>query len=238
VATNVYNGTAADLETISAGKSLYRIRRAGASYTANSFNPTPKTLGDKLQGRFEPADAPDLGGYLYVALTLEGAVAEGILRNNPIPATRIVPRIWLSGKALAVLTLEEAIQAAAIHGQHAGKLNLDASFLCGAASQYSNTRTVGTEILRHTPAARALTYPCRNCESETAVMFISRGAKTPGPKRSRHPQRQGRRHTGHRHPQPTFWPQIHRQDAISAIRWEGAPTPSQRIALMASCRCI
>jgi RES domain len=176
VADNVYNGTAADLETISAGTTLYRIRRATASYAANSFNPHPKPLGDRLQGRFEPPPNSALGGYLYVAVSVEGAVAEGILRNNAIPSTRLVPRVWLSGKAFAVLTLTEEIPAAAVYSVHAAMLNLDASFLCCPSSQYSKTRATGTEILLNTPNARALAYPCRNCESETALMFISRGA--------------------------------------------------------------
>ncbi|WP_428338665.1 RES domain-containing protein [Mycobacterium sp.] len=175
MATNVYNGTAADLEPITKGSTLYRIRAAGATYAANSFNPRPKPLHDTAQGRFEPTD-PVLGGYLYVAPTLLGAVAEGILRNQPIPASRLVPRLWLSNKMLAVLTLNEDIPAAAAYGSHAAKLNLDSSFLCRDSSAYSATRTAGTEILLNTPAARALAYPCRNCESKVALMLIARAA--------------------------------------------------------------
>jgi hypothetical protein len=174
VATNVYNNTAADLEKFHAGSRLYRIRQTTKSFVANSFNATPKPLGDRLQGRFEPTDAA-LGGYLYVAPTIIGAVAEGILRNNPIPATRLVPRLWLD-KSLAVLILNEDIEVADVYGLHAAKLNLDASFLCGDSSHYNETRATGTAILLNTPAARGLAYPCRNCESETALMLISRGA--------------------------------------------------------------
>lgn len=175
MATNTYNGSVADLETITAGTELYRIRRATTSYAANSFNPTPKALGDPLQGRFEPTK-PSLGGYLYVALTIEGAVAEGILRNNPIPRTRIVPRVWLAGKAFAVLTLGEDISVAAVYGAHAAKLDLDASFLCGPSSEYSKTRATGSEILVNTPAARGFAYPCRNCETQIALILVDRGA--------------------------------------------------------------
>jgi hypothetical protein len=108
VATNVYNGTAADLEPVAKGAKLYRIRAAGKSYAANAFNPIPKPLNDPEQGRFEPTD-PALGGYLYVAPTLPGAVAEGILRNQSIPSSRLVPRAWLVHKMLAVMTLDEDI---------------------------------------------------------------------------------------------------------------------------------
>jgi hypothetical protein len=44
VASNEYNDTAADLETIGAGTTLYRIRRADPSYVANSVNPKPKRM--------------------------------------------------------------------------------------------------------------------------------------------------------------------------------------------------
>lgn len=173
--TNTYNGTAADLEPVAAGTRLYRIRSVPSPYAANSFNPSPKPLGDPLQGRFEPTD-PALGGYLYAAPTVVGVIAEGILRNQNIPPTGLIPRFWLSGKALAVMTLNEDIPAAALHGSHAAKLNLDASFLCCASSGYDQTRTTGTDILLNTSAARALAYPCRNCVSENALMLVSRSA--------------------------------------------------------------
>lgn len=173
--TNTYNSTAADLEPVVAGTRLYRIRSVPSPYAANSFNPSPKPLGDPLQGRFDPTD-PAVGGYLYVAPELRGVVAEGILRNQDIPATRLIPRFWLSGKALAIMTLDDDITAAAVYGSHAAKLNLDASFLCCPSTGYDQTRTTGTDILLSTPAARALAYPCRNCESATALMLVSRSA--------------------------------------------------------------
>lgn len=70
-----------------AGTALHRISGTGSPYTPNSFNSSGiRALGgDPLQGRFEPIDDSH-GGYLYVALSLAGgAVAEGILRDIPIP---------------------------------------------------------------------------------------------------------------------------------------------------------
>lgn len=61
MATNVYNGTAADIEVIGAGARLYRIRRTATTHAANSFNHDPRPLDDPLQGRFEPTDCA-LGG--------------------------------------------------------------------------------------------------------------------------------------------------------------------------------
>ncbi|PBC39574.1 hypothetical protein CJ179_36825 [Rhodococcus sp. ACS1] len=70
---------------IPAGTTLHRISGTGSPHPPNSFNAKGiRALGDPLQGRFEPI-GDSHGGYLYVALSLAGAVAEGILRDIPIP---------------------------------------------------------------------------------------------------------------------------------------------------------
>ena len=172
MATNQYNESPADLETVPAGTVLYRILAANGGYAANSFNPHPRPLHDPDQGRFEPTD-PALGGYLYVASTVAGAVAEGILRNMEIPPSRLARRVWLKNKKLAMLRLNDDIEVAALYGRHTAKLNLDTSFLCCDSSGYSRTRLTATAVLLHTPAARGVRYPCRNHEQETALMLIS-----------------------------------------------------------------
>jgi RES domain len=173
MATNQYNDSAADLETIPAGTVLYRILAANATYAANSFNPNPRPVDDPGQGRFEPTD-PALGGYLYVATSVSGAVAEGVLRNMEIPKSRLVRRIWLRNKKLAFMRLEEDVEVAALYGSHAAKLNLDASFLCCDSTKYSHTRRVATAVMLNTTGAQGIRYPCRNHEQEPALMFISR----------------------------------------------------------------
>ena len=52
MATNQYNESSADIETIGAGAVLYRILRADAPYAANSFNAHPLAIDDPDQGRF------------------------------------------------------------------------------------------------------------------------------------------------------------------------------------------
>jgi len=176
MATNQYNESPADLETVPAGTVLYRILAANGGYAANSFNPHPRPLHDPDQGRFEPTD-PALGGYLYVASTVAGAVAEGILRNMEIPPSRLARRVWLKNKKLAMLRLNDDIEVAALYGRHTAKLNLDTSFLCCDSSGYSRTRLTATAVLLNTPAASGVRYPCRNHEQETALVLIS--ARTP-----------------------------------------------------------
>lgn len=178
MATNRYNGRKARLEGFAAGTVLYRILAADASYPSNSYNRTTRPLNDAKQGRFEPTD-PALGGYTYVAPTVAGAVAEGILRNQRIPASGLVRRMWLTNKKIVTLRLMEDIEVAALYGPHPAALNLDGSLLCGGRRSYSRCRTIGTQILLNTPQARGLQYDCRNNLALTSLMLITRGV---GPK--------------------------------------------------------
>ena len=181
--TNRYNGAPADIDTIPAGTPLYRILKANATYDSNSFNPTPLPLGDKDQGRFEPIH-PDLGGYIYVSQTLAGAVAEGILRDKQIRRTgprrhRLVQRAWLLNKKIALLTLQENVDIAVVHGAAATKLDLDTSLLGAGRVRYSDTRTLGTAIFQNTPGAFGLRYRCRNNDDLLSLMFINRLSAPP-----------------------------------------------------------
>ncbi len=175
MATNRYNGRKAKLERFAAGTVLYRILKADASYPSNSYNPTPRPLGHPKQGRFEPTD-PTLGGYTYVAPTVAGAVAEGILRNQRIPASGLVRRIWLTNKKIVTLRLLDDIEVAAVYGPYPAALNLDGSLLCCSRRGYSRCRTTGTQILLNTPDARGMQYDCRNHLTRSSLMLITRGS--------------------------------------------------------------
>jgi hypothetical protein len=174
VATNRYNGRKPELEDFGAATILYRILPADATYTSDSYNPTPRALDHRNQGRFEPAD-PRLGGYTYVSPTVAGAVAEGILRNQRIPASGLARRMWLTNKKIATLRLYDDIQVAAVYGPHTAALNLDGALLSCGRRGYTRCRTTGTEILLNTPEARGLQYDCRNDLALTSLMLITRG---------------------------------------------------------------
>jgi hypothetical protein len=178
VPTNRYNGRPADTEAVDKGTRLYRILRADATWDANSFNMNPLPLGDRWQGRFEPTDKK-LGGYIYVADTVAGAVAEGVLRNKAVPKSGLVHRSWLLNKKIALMRLDEDVQVASVYGVGATKLNLDASLLCCGRRGYSRTRSAGTEILLETPTAFGLRYRCRNHDSVTSLALITRGNPPP-----------------------------------------------------------
>lgn len=176
--TNRYNGRVADTELVPAGTLLYRIMRADASWSANSFNMNPLPLGDPGQGRFEPTD-PALGGYIYLADSVEGAVAEGVLRNRRIPDSGVVQRAWLTNKKIAMLRLNDDVTVASVSGAGATKLNLDASLLCCGYRGYTRTRSTGTAILLKTPAAYGMRYPCRNHVQLTSLMLVTRADSPP-----------------------------------------------------------
>jgi RES domain len=176
--TNRYNGRAADTEPVSAGTLLYRIMRADATWAANSFNMNPLPLHDPDQGRFEPTD-PKLGGYIYLADSVAGAVAEGVLRNKRIPNSGLVQRAWLTNKKIALLRLDDDVTVASVYGSRATKLNLDASLLCCGYRGYTRTRTTGTQLLLKTATAYGMRYPCRNHDRLTSLMLITRADRPP-----------------------------------------------------------
>lgn len=179
MATNDYRGVPADIETICAGTVLYRILAANATYTSNSiYDPDhPLPVGDQEQGRFDPVDRT-LGGYLYVAQSVEGVVAEGVLRRRAIGDPPIVQKSWLTGpkgqggKKLATMTLDEGLEVASLYGRHTARLNLSATLLTGG--DYSATRLVGSAVLNATPTARGMKYRCANHDDLTSLMLIGR----------------------------------------------------------------
>lgn len=182
MATNEYNGLEADLEIIPAGTLLYRINPTHAPWDANSYNPQPpRDLGHPDQGRFEPLDA-SLGHYIYLAQSMEGAIAEGVLRGEKI-AAGLIRRHWLVGrrkkmpggklgKSLVTMRLEEDVAVASLYGAHSSRLNLNAGLLLG--EDYDRTRETGTKVLANTAKANGLKYRCANHDDLKSLMFISR----------------------------------------------------------------
>ena len=180
--TNEYNGLEAALEIIPAGTLLYRINPTHAPWKANSYNPLPPSpLGTPGQGRFEPLDA-SLGHYIYLAQSVEGALAEGVLRGEKITAG-LIQRHWLVGrrrdmpggklgKSLVTMRLEEDVAVASLYGAHSSRLNLNASLLLG--DDYNRTRETGTKVLANTVTAHGLKYRCANHDDLKSLMLISR----------------------------------------------------------------
>jgi hypothetical protein len=86
-----------------------------------------------------------------------------------------VQRCWLINKKIALLRLDEDVPVASLYGASATKLNLDASLICCGRSGYTRTRTTGTQILLKTSGTFGLRYRCRNHDTVTSLMLITRG---------------------------------------------------------------
>ena len=107
---------------------------------------------------------------------MAGAVAEGILRNQKIPASGLVRRIWLTNKKIATLRLLDDIKVAAVYGPHPAALNLDGSLLCCSRRGYSRCRVTATQILLNTRDARGMKYECRNNLALSSLLITRGGA--------------------------------------------------------------
>ncbi|MFC0452272.1 RES family NAD+ phosphorylase [Rhodococcus jostii] len=174
--TERYNGRPPQTRVIPAGTTLHRISGTGSPYPPNSFNAKGiRALGDPLQGRFEPIDDSH-GGYLYVALSLAGAVAEGILRDIPIPRSGIVRRTRLAGKTHTRMVLGRDITVASLLDGDLRSLNLSGTLVGCDRSAYTWSRTTCHQILGADPSVDGVIYRCRNNPAELALMLLDRGA--------------------------------------------------------------
>lgn len=169
-----YNGHPPQARIIRAGTEFHRISGTGSAFAPNSFNhSTPKPLGDEYQGRFEPVDTTH-GGYLYVADTLTGAVAEGILRESHLPKGAILRRNLLRGKTYTVMVLERNIEVAELMDGGLPMLGLSATISACSREDYSWSRSTCHEILAVGAHVDGVVYRCRHHGGSTALMLLDR----------------------------------------------------------------
>ncbi|GCE41821.1 hypothetical protein Rhow_005480 [Rhodococcus wratislaviensis] len=170
-----YNGRPPQTRVIRAGTALHRISGTGSPYPPNSFNRSGiRALGDSLQGRFEPIDDSH-GGYLCVALSLSGAVAEGILRDIPILRSGIVRRKRLADKTHTKMVLGRDVTVASLLDGDLRSLNLSGTLVGCDRSAYAWSRTTCHQILDTDPNTDGVIYRCRNNPAELALMLLDRG---------------------------------------------------------------
>ncbi|MHC3370783.1 RES family NAD+ phosphorylase (plasmid) [Rhodococcus aetherivorans] len=172
--TEQYNGRAPQTRLIRAGTELHRISSTSSPYPPNSFNRDGiRELGHPLQGRFEPLDTAH-GGYLYVALSLAGAVAEGILRDIAIPRSGILRRKRLADKTYTVMVLEHDLEVVSLLDGDLRALNLSGTLVGCGRDGYSWCRSTCHAILAAAPRTDGVIYRCRNNPAEQAVMLLDR----------------------------------------------------------------
>ncbi|MDF3313005.1 hypothetical protein P3H15_49720 [Rhodococcus sp. T2V] len=190
-----YNRAPAHTDTIAAGTELWRIHRTDSHFPPNSFNSTAiapledgltintRTTRVPRQGRFDPVHddrvcpgGSQLGGYLYVGLSVGAVVAEGILRGTDIPKTGMLSDTALAEVSLTRMIVGEDITVAVLDTQAGlAALNQDGSLTGCTWRDYRDSRITCTNILIGTPTAAGVRYRCRHGQDERAVMLVERG---------------------------------------------------------------
>ncbi|GBF17818.1 hypothetical protein Br6_05225 [Rhodococcus sp. Br-6] len=189
-----YNGAPAHTDIITAGTELWRVHRTDSRYPANSFNLTGiaplidyrtvdfRKQAAPTQGRFEPVHdenicpgGSDLGGYLYLGLSVAAGVAEGVIRGNDISKTGMLEFGAIAEVTLTKMTLGEDVEIAVLDTQAGlAAINQDNALVSCDRADYRDSRITCTQILVGTPAARGVRYPCRHGKDERAVMLVDR----------------------------------------------------------------
>ncbi|WP_237707996.1 hypothetical protein [Hoyosella subflava] len=176
--------------------------RTGSPYSPVSFNTSgippladerQAELLSSSQGRFDLVHDPEicpggeeLGGQLYVGMSLAAAVAEGVLRNANIPQSLRVPSIWLAGKSLALISVLSPVRVAVLHGTPSlTRLSLDGSLASSTWRDYAWSRITAARVLLATPGAQGMRYQCRHAPAELASMLID-GRGQPALRLERH----------------------------------------------------
>ncbi|MDV7357685.1 hypothetical protein R4282_32345 [Rhodococcus oxybenzonivorans] len=110
-----------------------------------------------------------------MALTLAGAIAEGILRDIPIPRSGIVRRKRLAGKTHTRMILNRDITVASLLDGDLRSLNLSGTLVGCDRAAYTWSRTTCHQILGADPDTDGVIYRCRNNPTELALMLLDRG---------------------------------------------------------------
>ncbi|PCK23232.1 RES family NAD+ phosphorylase [Rhodococcus qingshengii] len=113
-------------------------------------------------------------GTVYCSPTLDGAVAEGILRAKKIPASRIIAAVQVDGRALVRWQLHVDLDVAALRDPHLRKIGLTSSIHSCTRRDYGWSRRVAHAILARNPHVHGLAYPCRNDTHSTALLLVQR----------------------------------------------------------------
>lgn len=194
----LYNGRIVDTVLIPRGTRVWRIFNTDdeAIYPPNEFRTEHiaplvdarrfDPFKDKipLQGRFDPVHdiavcpgGDQLGGYIYVGLSVSAVVAEGILRNVDIPEQNILSASLLQGRSLVEMELGEDIRVVTLDDQRVlTQINLDASIDGCTFEFYGDTRKSGTDILVAHSDSNGLRYDCRHGKGTLALLLVDRGS--------------------------------------------------------------
>lgn len=165
----VLNGVA-HVDTLRAHSTVWRVHHSSRAAQAMNARAQPDADGG---GRFDSLDGAYT--YLYVAASMEGAIAETLCRDLPLqrPGDRLLPAAILRSRLLTELTVTEDVPVVALHGPHLSAIGQDLWLTKCDVAQYVRTRQWAAAVLVATPAARGLAYRCRHDEDQMAWMLTT-----------------------------------------------------------------
>jgi hypothetical protein len=191
-----YNGGPAHTVILPEGTELWRVHRSDSGHPANSFNSTGiaplvdasgfdvrRSVGFPSQGRFDPvhdetvcAGGSRVGGYLYMGLSVNAVVAEGILRGTDIPRSKLLSFATVAELSITKMKLGQHVSVVSLDTQVGlNAINQDASLVACSWRDYRESRMSCTDILVANPDTFGVRYPCRHGTDERAVMLVDRG---------------------------------------------------------------
>lgn len=156
-------------ESLKCGTRLWRIHRADIDPAAFTFS----SPGAYSGGRFDPLD-PEVG-HLYAADTLQGAVAETILRDMPLigAGERIVPFARVAGRTVSILELQRDLRLVALHGPHAAVIGQGLWLTKCDACDYPLTREWARALRTCAQERAGLVWRARFDEDRLSLVLYS-----------------------------------------------------------------
>ncbi len=152
------------IEVLSAGSRLWRIHSQARDAVAFDMRVPDSFTG----GRFNsPTGRP---GALYAADSLEGAVAEVVLRDVPLAdeGARAVPIRGVLGRSVSVLEVTRDLAVVALHGANAGLVGQGLWLTKSDSADYPLTREWGRAVRACVPGAAGLVWRARHDEDRLA----------------------------------------------------------------------
>ncbi len=147
-------------EILSAGSRLWRIHSQARDAISFDVSVPDGFTG----GRFNsPTGHP---GVLYAADSLEGAVAEVVLRDVPLAGegARAVPIRGVLGRSVSVLEVTRDLALVALHGANAGLVGQGLWLTKSDSADYPLTREWGRAACACAPGAAGLVWRARHDE--------------------------------------------------------------------------
>ena len=158
---------APEVERLAKGSRLWRIH--SSEWPGNKPNRTVPTA--RRGGRFDsPTGVP---GCVYAADSLEGVVAEVLLRDVPLvdEGLRAVPWHHIAGRRVSVLTTTKMLNLIALHGPAAAAIGQGLWLTKCDSGDYELTRAWGEALRAREPACPGFVWRARHDEDRMGYVL-------------------------------------------------------------------